>query len=116
MKTSAAAVIAAAWLTSSGCDHCIEPLSDWCAGPCPTYEEAMGCEEDANWRCGYAVVGPAEGWSGEAQYYNRNGTLVAVHQYSDINEFCNGTQHQVWFGRRISCDGNDVKDSPPCDE
>lgn len=116
-KFAGLAVILLLTAVSSGCDYCIEPLSDWCGGSeCPTYEDLMveDCDADADYLCGYAVLGQPVGWTVEAYYFNGQGELVAVHAYSDINEFCGGRTHEVWYGRKITCEREMDVGDPPC--
>ncbi len=42
--------------------------------------------------------------------------LVAVHAYSDINEFCGVRTHDVWYGRKINCNKEMEAEDPPCGE
>ncbi len=103
--------------TTMGCDYCVQPLSEWCGGPeCPTYQDLMAddCDTDAEYRCGYATLGVGPG--GQSFWFNGKGKLVAVHEFSDIPEFCGDSQHQVWYGRKVTCDQEPEYGEPPCGE
>ena len=102
--------------STSGCNYCIEPLSEWCGGPeCPTHEDLAGCNYDAEYRCGYATLGVGTP-GGQSFWFNGNGKLVAVHEFSDIPEYCGDSQHQVWYGRRMTCEQEPEYAEPPCVE
>jgi hypothetical protein len=108
----AALDLAADGSTTSGA-VCQYPLSDFCAGSCPTYDgETTRLRMAA--RCFLARFGTCGALQfiefhsgGIGDYYmelfDSTGTLVFAHHDSDTTEFCQGTSYSADYGTAPSC-------------
>jgi hypothetical protein len=97
-------------------EGCTGPLSEFCEGPCPTYEQAVAqLRERAAQLCvsirigtcstGYRYTSDSGGGrSGLTQYFTNTGQLVGVVRTAPFPAFCDGTNFSITYGTKVSCE------------
>jgi hypothetical protein len=92
---------------------CRGPLSEYCQGSCPTYDQVVAIQRAAN-PCLRSLTGTCGSWSvidyyglgiGEHHklYFDASGTMVAAHHETDTNEFCSHTSFSEDYGSPVAC-------------